>query len=85
MGLEATYVDAPEFLDGAECDDLLQQIIPVIALDKTKSVLRSDTPILSDSHLAGGRLGEPEGPLVHKRVLDVEVLGVVENGDRLVG
>lgn len=85
LGLEATYVDTPEFLDGAECDDLLQQIIPVIALDETKLVLRSVTSVLGDSHLAGGRLGEPEGPLVHKRVLDVEVLGVVENGDRLVG
>lgn len=27
-----TYVDAPEFLNGAECDDFLQQIVPVIAL-----------------------------------------------------
>lgn len=27
-----TYVDAPEFLNGAECNDFLQQIVPVIAL-----------------------------------------------------
>jgi hypothetical protein len=27
-----TYVDAPEFLHGAECNDFLKQIIPVIAL-----------------------------------------------------
>lgn len=40
---------------------------------------------MSETYLSGGRLGEPESPLVHERVLDVEVLGVVENGDRLVG
>ena len=33
------------------------------------------------SYLAAGGLGEPQGPFVHKRVLHVEVLGVVENGD----
>lgn len=30
----STYVDAPEFLDGVECDDLLQQIIPIVALGR---------------------------------------------------
>jgi hypothetical protein len=35
-GVCSTYVDAPELLDGAECDDLLQQIIPVVALDGGK-------------------------------------------------
>lgn len=33
------------------------------------------------AYLAAGRLGEPEGPLVHERVLHVEVLGVVEDSD----
>lgn len=26
------YVDAPEFFNGAECDDFLQKIVPVVAL-----------------------------------------------------
>jgi hypothetical protein len=35
--------------------------------------------------LAGRRLGEPQGPLMEERVLDVEVLRVVEDGDRPAG
>ena len=31
------------------------------------------------SYLAARGLGEPERPCVHERVLDVEVLGVVED------
>lgn len=27
-----SYIYAPEFLDGVECDDLLEQIIPIVAL-----------------------------------------------------
>lgn len=29
---DETYVDAPEFFNGAECDDFLQKIVPVVAL-----------------------------------------------------
>ena len=36
------------------------------------------------SHLATGRLGEPQGPLVHERVLDIEIFRVVEDGDQLI-
>jgi hypothetical protein len=32
------------------------------------------------TYLAARGLGEPQGPCVHQRVLDVEVLGVVEDG-----
>lgn len=39
----------------------------------------------SDTHLSAGGLGEPQSPLVHERVLHIEVLGVVEDGDSLVG
>lgn len=35
----------------------------------------------SITHLATGGLGEPQGPFVHKRMLHVEVIGVVENGN----
>lgn len=27
-----TYIDTPELLDGAERDDLLQQLVPVVTL-----------------------------------------------------
>lgn len=32
-------------------------------------------------YLATGGLGEPQSPFVHKRVLHVEVIGVVEDSD----
>ena len=37
----------------------------------------------STTYLATWGLGEPQGPCVHERVLDVEVLGVVENSDNV--
>jgi hypothetical protein len=38
------------------------------------------------TYLATRRLGEPESPCVQQRVLDVEVIGVVEHGaDLIVG
>lgn len=40
---------------------------------------------LSLTNLARGRLGEPQGPVVCQRVLDVEVILVVEDGDGLAG
>lgn len=35
----------------------------------------------TNPYLATGRLGEPESPFVHQRVLDGEVLGVMEDGN----
>lgn len=61
-----TYVNTPELLYRLEGDDLLQQVIPVVAL-------------------AAGRLGEPQCPPVGKRVLDVEVVLVMEDGLDLRG
>jgi hypothetical protein len=37
------------------------------------------------THLARWWLGEPQCPLVQERVLDVEVLRVVEDGDGAAG
>lgn len=31
-GCDRTYVNAPELLNGAECDHFLQQVVPVVAL-----------------------------------------------------
>ena len=36
------------------------------------------------TYLAAGRLGKPEGPVVLKRMLDIEVVLVVEDGNELV-
>lgn len=35
----------------------------------------------SSTHLSAGGFGEPQGPFVHQRMLDVEVVGVMENGN----
>ena len=36
------------------------------------------------SYLAAGRLGKPQGPFVSERVLDVEVVRIVEDSDDVV-
>lgn len=36
---DTTYVDAPELFDGVECNDFLQQVIPVITLNKMLLVI----------------------------------------------
>lgn len=38
---------------------------------------------MSAAYLAAGGLGEPEGPLVHERVLDGKVAWVIEHGDHV--
>ena len=80
-GKEA-HVDAPELLDGVERDDLLEQLIPIIALLRISRV--SAGALLRAPYLAARRLGEPERPPVHQRVLDIEVGGVVEDGNGVV-
>ena len=43
-GSLTTYVNAPEFLNRVESDDLLQQIIPVVALIRRSAVItRNDS------------------------------------------
>lgn len=48
-----------------------------------QSVSKSDNHLYQKicPYLATGRLGKPKSPLVHQRVLDVEVLRVMEHGD----
>jgi hypothetical protein len=36
-GSENAYIDTPEFLDRVECDNFLQQIIPVVTLTENVS------------------------------------------------
>lgn len=78
-----TYVDAPKFFDGAESDHFLEEVVPVIALVNPSVSTRQN--LSNIVYLSARGLGEPEGPFVHQRVLHVEVLGVVEDGDRLSG
>lgn len=84
-GRVRSYVDAPEFFDGVECDDFLEQVVPVIALLVECVLAMACAVFVSTDRVAGylstGGLGEPQSPLVHERVLHVEVLGVMEDGD----
>ena len=79
--MTATHVDAPELLNTVEADDLLQQLVPVLLRGVLECawVLREGVV----KYLSAWRLGEPESPGVSERVLDVEVLGVVEDGDNI--
>lgn len=45
LGLRS-YIDTPEFLDGVECNDLLQQIVPVVALPKLANEAHSIERVL---------------------------------------
>lgn len=74
----STYVDTPEFFNRVEGDDLLKKLGPVVTL--FSSVRRRNVRHKQATHLAARGLGEPQSPCVHERVLDVEVLGVVEDG-----
>jgi hypothetical protein len=74
----STYVDTPELLDRVERDDFLQQLSPVVALRMLAQLARRT--IYAATYLAARRLGEPQRPCVHERVLDVEVFRVVKDG-----
>jgi hypothetical protein len=54
------YVDAPEFLYRVECDDFLQQIVPVITLSGNVSVMAVE--------VTRRKLALPLGGLVNHRV-----------------
>lgn len=76
-----SYMDAPELLDGIKSDNLFQKIIPVIAL----FMVSANLPICTSNrltNLAAWWLGEPQSPLVLQRMLHVEVVLVVEHGNR---
>ena len=57
----------PEFLDTVKCDDLLEQVCPVLL-----------------GAGCAGSLGKPERPGIHEGMLDVEILGVVEDSQGFV-
>ena len=79
-----TDIDAPELLYRIKCDDFFEKIVPVVALVhvsmRTKSMLWG----MEGCYLSTGRLGEPQSPLMHQGMLDVEILWIVENSDLLV-
>ena len=83
-----TYVNSPELLNRVEGDNLLQQVIPVVTLETIPvSVYDVEIGLLHirsrGTDLAAGGLGEPQGPLVLKRVLDIEVILIVKDGNVL--
>ena len=57
---ETAYVDTPEFLYRVECDDFLQQIVPVITLSGNVSVMAVE--------VTRRKLALPLGGLVNHRV-----------------
>lgn len=76
-----SYVDTPEFLNRVKSDDFLQEIVPVVSLRHSQlHQFRSR----EEADLSTGWLGEPQGPLVHERVLDIEVVLVMEYGDLIL-
>lgn len=80
--MRLAYVDTPEFLDGVESDNFLQEIIPVITLQSNQ--LHYCIVIGNWTDLSTWWLGEPQSPLVHEGMLDVEVVLVVEDSDLLL-
>lgn len=87
LGSGRTYVDTPELLDRVEGNNFLQKIIPVVALRPHKSVHEGalvGAAGCEAAYLAAGRLGEPQGPVVLERVLDVEVIFVIKDSHQAV-
>ena len=83
------YVDAPKLLHGIERDNFFEQVVPVFALS-TPSVSRLLLTLSGASvgapmkpHLATRRLREPQRPRIHQRMLDIEILRIMEDGDFL--
>lgn len=85
-----TYVNSPELFHRVECHDFLQQVIPVIALVTIKNQSNPYydlprgiplPPLLP--YLAARGLREPESPVVHQRMLHIEVFRVMEHSNRL--
>jgi hypothetical protein len=78
-----TNIDTPEFLNRVEGDDLFQQVIPVL-LSKGLALVFREVQAQTYPPTSTGWLGEPECPLVHERMLDVEVVLVMKHGDLLI-
>jgi len=78
-----TYVNAPELLHRIKSHHLLQEIIPIITLPNV-SPHPSYYLVVLPAHLATGRLRKPQSPLMHKRMLDIEIVFVVKHSDLLI-
>ena len=77
------HVDAPELFHRIKSDHLFEQISPDFTL--TEDLISCKFKYMTvTAYLPARRLGEPQCPLIHQRVLDVEVFGVVKDSDLLV-
>lgn len=81
--MKLTYVNAPELLNGVEGNNLLQQLSPVVALQKLTEPNGQPCAAML-AYLATWRLSEPQRPCVHERVLDVEVFRIVKDCPDLI-
>ena len=81
MRRRQSYVDPPKLLHRIEGHDLLQQVIPIVTLIII-SICDASSP--RGLHLATWRFCEPQGPGVHERMLDIEVVFVMEHCDLLI-
>lgn len=82
IGRRQAYIDAPELLDRPKGDDLLQQLVPVVALLPKSASPDPHQPCGAgvSTNLSAGGLGEPQRPLVRQGMNRVEVLLVVKDG-----
>ena len=78
-----SYVDAPKLLHRVKGDDFFQEIIPVVV---TLHHISVHQPIRNNdkAHLPARWLREPQRPLMHQRMLDVEVLRVMKNRNPII-
>lgn len=77
-----SYVYTPEFLYGVECDNLLQEVVPVVILGDSQHHKQNIKG--TGTCLSTWWLGEPESPFVHQWMLDVEIVFVMEDSDGFV-
>ncbi len=77
-----SYVYTPEFLNGVECDNLLQEVVPIVILSNGQHQKQNTKGM--GACLSTWWLGEPESPLVHQWMLDVEIVFVMEDSDGFV-
>ena len=78
------HVDSPEFLNRVESDDLFEEVIPVVALMAYQISYQPKYIADTITHFPTRWFGEPQRPLIHQRVLDVEVFRVVKDCDLLI-
>lgn len=80
---EETHVNAPKFFYRVERDYFLEKFVPEITLYGIRLV-SCRRMSRCKSCLSAGWLCEPERPLIHQRVLDVEVFRIMEDSDRVI-